>query len=346
MREAIIHCDGSPEMTRNLAGLLSNDLPALTEPAVTFVLECVEELPVKTPVYVALVGLLNLASPTFVEELVTRAVDRLESRLASSAARDDQIRCKLLVRFMTMLPSVNVIRPSAAIDVQDALLCAAGDAADIAAAGAARRDPESNSNSNANANANANAYAWQPRCDFLVKCALAATPWCGASLASAREPGAADAFDALFRAAEEYLVKRSPRGPDPSSMTFSAGAVDAATAAAEADDWLEELFGRVNETRRAGRVHPEAWTTGSVPALVSAFEEFDPSAADANGGRAAETHAPPPMKVPLCAFESVAEALAAFPARPRLRYTRFPVPFLRFFFFFLNFFFEFFFFFR
>ena len=67
MRDAIIHCDGSPEMTRNLAGLLANDLPALTEPATRFLLECVEELPVKTPVYAALLGLLNASSPAFVE---------------------------------------------------------------------------------------------------------------------------------------------------------------------------------------------------------------------------------------------------------------------------------------
>ena len=33
MREAIIHCNGSPEMLRNLAGLLAHDLPSLTEPA-------------------------------------------------------------------------------------------------------------------------------------------------------------------------------------------------------------------------------------------------------------------------------------------------------------------------
>ena len=29
MREAIIHCDGSPEMMKHLSGLLAQDLPAL-----------------------------------------------------------------------------------------------------------------------------------------------------------------------------------------------------------------------------------------------------------------------------------------------------------------------------
>ena len=308
MRDAIIHCDGSPEMTRNLAGLLANDLPALTEPATRFLLECVEELPVKTPVYAALLGLLNASSPDFAEEAAGAAIRRLEEALASTA-RDDQTRAKLLTRFLAMLPAVGVIKPSAAIDVLDALVCAAGDAADVAATKKA-------------ADAAA-AHVWQPRGDFLVGCALAATPWCGASLAGSTEPGAADAFDALFASVEDYLGKRSRRGPDPGAMIFGAGdgAKDAAAGsvapAALADDWLEETFGRVNETRRAGRANPEAWTTASVPAVLSAFPEFAPEALTR-----VEPRTPPPIKVPLPSPSGVAEALAAFPVRPRLRCVR------------------------
>ena len=81
-------------MTRNLAGLLSNDLPSLTEPATRFLLECVEELPVKTPVYVALLGLLNKTASKFVEEFVNSLLERLELRL-QSPNQDDQIRAKL-----------------------------------------------------------------------------------------------------------------------------------------------------------------------------------------------------------------------------------------------------------
>ena len=304
MRDAIIHCDGSPEMTRNLAGLLANDLPALTEPVTRFLLECVEELPVKTPVYAALLGLLNASSPDFVEEAAGAAVRRLEDALASTA-RDDQTRAKLLTRFLAMLPAVGAIKPSAAIDVLDALVCAAGDAADVAAA-------------KKNSGDAAAAHVWQPRGDFLVGCALAATPWCGASFAGATEPGAADAFDALFASVEDYLGKRSRRGPDPSAMTLGAGggAEDAAagSVAPLTDDWLEETFGRVNETRRAGRANPEAWTTASVPALLAAFPEFAPEALTR-----AEPRTPPPIKVPVSSLNSVAEALAAFPVRPRLR---------------------------
>ena len=191
-------------------------MPALTEPATRFLLECVEELPVKTPVYAALLGLLNASSPAFVEECAGAAIRRLEERLANAASsRDDQTRAKLLTRFIAIMPAVGVIKPSAAIDVLDALVCAAGDAADVAAARAGSFGEGSHS---------AAAHVWQPRADFLVGCALAATPWCGASLAAATEPGAADAFDALFAAVEDYLLKRSRRGPDPSAMTFGAGA--------------------------------------------------------------------------------------------------------------------------
>ena len=315
MRDAIIHCDGSPEMTRNLAGLLANDLPALTEPATRFLLECVEELPVKTPVYAALLGLLNASSPAFVEECAGAAIRRLEERLANAASsRDDQTRAKLLTRFIAIMPAVGVIKPSAAIDVLDALVCAAGDAADVAAAKAGSFGEGAHS---------AAAHVWQPRADFLVGCALAATPWCGASLAGSTEPGAADAFDALFTSVEDYLGKRSRRGPDPGAMIFGAGdgAKDAAAGsvapAALADDWLEETFGRVNETRRAGRANPEAWTTASVPAVLSAFPEFAPEALTR-----VEPRTPPPIKVPLPSPSGVAEALAAFPVRPRLRCVR------------------------
>ena len=317
MRDAIIHCDGSPEMTRNLAGLLANDLPALTEPATRFLLECVEELPVKTPVYAALLGLLNASSPAFVEECAGAAIRRLEERLAGAASsRDDQTRAKLLTRFIAIMPSVGVIKPSAAIDVLDALVCAAGDAADVAAARAGSGGAHP-----------AAAHVWQPRGDFLVGCALAATPWCGASLAAATEPGAADAFDALFAAVEDYLLKRSRRGPDPSAMIFGAGAgadggADGGAGAPTTDDWLEETFGRVNETRRAGRLNPEAWTTASVPALIAAFPEFAPDALTVDS----QPRAPPPVKVHFenGADDGVARALATFPVRPRLRCVSFP----------------------
>ena len=157
MRDAIIHCDGSPEMTRNLAGLLANDLPALTEPATRFLLECVEELPVKTPVYAALLGLLNASSPAFVEECAGAAIRRLEERLANAASsRDDQTRAKLLTRFIAIMPAVGVIKPSAAIDVLDALVCAAGDAADVAAAARAAGSFGEGSRSAASP------YVWQP----------------------------------------------------------------------------------------------------------------------------------------------------------------------------------------
>ena len=250
MRNAIVHLDGSPEMTGNLAGLLAADLPNLTQQATEFILECVEELPVKTPVYVALVGLLNTrGSQKFVGDFVDSLFERLELRLASSTT-DDQLRAKLLVRYITMLPSVFVLKASVVIDTLDSLLCCASDAADVAKS----------------AQKGGSDFAWQPRGDFLVKCALAATPWCGASLVSSTEPGTSDGFDNLFLSTQEYLGKRAKNGPDPASGTFkSATSASVGAGAGDvsllADDWLEEFFGRVNETRRAGRENPNAWQT-------------------------------------------------------------------------------------
>jgi nuclear cap-binding protein subunit 1 len=124
---------------------------------------------------------------------------------------------------------------------------------------------------------------------------------------------------------EEYLAKRNRRGPDPSAMTFGAGGASEDAGASLADDWLEETFGRVNETRRAGRANPEAWTTASVPALLSAFPEFSTEALSTRD----ETRVPPPTKVPFLSFASVSEALAAYPVRPRLRCVAFPFFFFR-----------------
>jgi nuclear cap-binding protein subunit 1 len=218
-----------------------------------------------------------------------------------------------------MLPQVGVVKHTDAIDVLDALVCAAGDAADVAIA--------KSKNAGSSGDAKRFGHLWQPRSDFLVGCALAATPWCGASFASAMEPGAADAFDRLLTSVEEYLAKRNRRGPDPSAMTFGAGGASEDAGASLADDWLEETFGRINETRRAGRANPLAWTTASVPALLAAFPEFATEVLSTRD----ETRTPPPTKVPFLSFQSVSEALAAYPTRPRLRCAAFP-----FFFFFFH----------
>jgi hypothetical protein len=68
-------------------------------------LECVQELPVKTPVYATLVGLLNARVPEFVEEVVRTAIEHLEASLKSSDL-SDKIRARLLLRFIAILPTV------------------------------------------------------------------------------------------------------------------------------------------------------------------------------------------------------------------------------------------------
>jgi nuclear cap-binding protein subunit 1 len=283
MRDAIIHCDGGPGPMRSLAALLAHDLPALTVPALKFVMECVQELPVKTPVYATLVGLLNARVPEFVEEVVRTAIEHLEASLKSFELAD-RIRSRLLLRFIAILPAVGVIEPSAALEVLDAVVCAAVAAADAAEPG------------------------WQPRADFLIYIALAAMPWAGATLSSATEANAGEIFDVLMGSIEDYLARRT-QGPDPAAMVFSPAA---GSPAGMVDDWLEELWGRVNEVRKAGKDDAGSWTVKSVPPVMAVFA---PDIADAGGDR----HVPPPLAVPEMSFSGPAEALATFPVRPRLR---------------------------
>jgi nuclear cap-binding protein subunit 1 len=278
MREAIIHCDGSPEMMKHLSGLLAQDLPALNEPASEFVLECVQNLPVKTPVYATLVAMLNHSSGEFVEEVVRATCEQLETTLASTSL-DDRIKARLLLRFIAVWPVVGIVTASAAVDILDAVVCAAVDAADKGEAG------------------------WQPRADYLVYAVLAALPWGGAALQTAKE------FDVMMDSIEDYLRKRR-QGPDPAAMLF---APPAGSAADTVDDWLEECWGRVNEVRKAGAQDDASWSVKSIPPVTDIItgDSFE------LGGGA--HHTPPPLKVAEMSFSGAAEALASYPVRPRLR---------------------------
>ena len=233
MREAIIHCDGSPEMMKHLSGLLAQDLPALNEPASEFVLECVQNLPVKTPVYATLVAMLNHSSGEFVEEVVRATCEQLETTLASTSL-DDRIKARLLLRFIAVWPVVGIVTASAAVDILDAVVCAAVDAADKGEPG------------------------WQPRADYLVYAVLAALPWGGAALQTAKE------FDVMMDSIEDYLRKRR-QGPDPAAMLF---APPAGSATDTVDDWLEECWGRVNEVRKAGALDDASWSVKSIPPVT------------------------------------------------------------------------------
>ena len=277
MREAIIHCDGSPEMMKHLSGLLAQDLPALNEPACKFVLECVQNLPVKTPVYATLVAMLNHGCGEFVEEVVRATCELLETSLAS-ASLDDRIRARLLLRFVAVWPIVGIVSESAAVDILDAVVCAALDAAEKGEPG------------------------WQPRADYLAYIALAALPWAGGTLQKAKE------FDRMMDSIEDYLRKRR-QGQDPAAMLF---APPAGSAADTVDDWLEECWGRVNEVRKAGAQDEASWTVKSIPPVTDIVtgDEFE---------YAGHKHTPPPLKVVEMTFSGAAEAIAAYPVRPRLR---------------------------
>ena len=67
-----------------------------------------------------------------------------------------------------------------------------------------------------------------------------------------------------------------------------------------------------NEVRKAGAQDEASWTVKSIPQVTDVVtgDEFE---------YAGHKHTPPPLKVVEMTFSGAAEALAAYPVRPRLR---------------------------
>jgi hypothetical protein len=59
LREAIIHLDGSEQNVKNLSLDIAPDIQQIGDDVTRFTLECVSELPVKTPVYALLIALIK-----------------------------------------------------------------------------------------------------------------------------------------------------------------------------------------------------------------------------------------------------------------------------------------------
>ena len=109
LRDVIIHCDGSVDVLGGLSGDIARDVPVLCEQATDFVMECVTELPVKTPVYAALVGLINARAGEFGQ----RVVEVTREALGNVLSGDDlsqKVRARLLTRFLVMLSTVGVVQ--------------------------------------------------------------------------------------------------------------------------------------------------------------------------------------------------------------------------------------------
>ena len=104
LREAIIHLDGSEHGVKRLSVDIAPDIQQIGDEVTRFTLECITELPVKTPVYALLIALIKSNSEKFglefSEKFLSRVAEALEHDLTRlDEDRDARTRVKLLVRF-------------------------------------------------------------------------------------------------------------------------------------------------------------------------------------------------------------------------------------------------------
>jgi nuclear cap-binding protein subunit 1 len=249
------------------------------------VLECVCELPIKTPVYAALVALLNCERAEAVGALLAHAHALLRRALALGAR--DAPRARVLTRFFAACAAPRVVVGGDAL----ALLRALVGAAVAAAEDAGRPD------------------GWQPRADALVYYALSALAFAGAELPDSDPEG----LSTLFALVESYLPQRSHKGtplllrplpPPPGGDEDDTG-----------DDELEDLW-----TRICVSAHQKQWDAATLArARVHAPFKAHLTAACAPHALPPLEVPPAPHARWLDAHESYAGARAAFAPRPRLR---------------------------
>ena len=77
LREAIIHLDGSEQNVKNLSLDIAPDIQQIGDDVTRFTLECVSELPVKTPVYALLIALIKSNSEEFGLEFSEKFLSRV-----------------------------------------------------------------------------------------------------------------------------------------------------------------------------------------------------------------------------------------------------------------------------
>ena len=137
----------------------------------------VTQLPVKTPVYGTLVGLMNVKNFDFGKEVVHRLGAELEVALQKA----DTKSIKLLLRFLAELANANVVLPSALLSIFDQMLVSVGE------------------------NKGDEVILGQRRSDFFVYAILSTLPYAGRELAD-RNP---EELDRVLDTIEAYLSKRS-----------------------------------------------------------------------------------------------------------------------------------------
>lgn len=233
-------------------GYLARDLAHSSGEILALLMQCVEELPHKDPLYGALVGLINTED----REFVGKVVDRTHAGIQEALDTDNCNKLRILTRFLTVLMCNSVVSPASLIEFYEALVSSAATTVD-----------EDGGNP-----------AWQARADFYVFCILASLPWGGVEL-SERVP---EELERVLNGVEAYLNLRKP-------VVYSALQVfeksekaedgDDVEMKAESDDYLENLWSSMQALLE------NSWKVDSVPRPHQTFEnrlvntqshDFDP----------------------------------------------------------------------
>jgi len=255
---------------------------------IDIVLECVCELPVKTSLYATLVALLNCSRHEFVGALLTRAQAALRRSLKLGAA--EATRARILTRFLAACATCRAVSFPSALQLLRSLV-------DAALAAAARAEGDAGDDG-----------AWQPRADSLVYAALAAVPFAGQELPD----GNVEGMEAFLLLVSDYLARRRVRGVDAQLRPLRAADEAQAAESGEGEDYVEELWGRIQVCAGSG-----VWDASSL-ARTRVHVPFK-AQLETGSTPHALTDLPVPDLAPGLAPASYAAALVAFPPRPRLR---------------------------
>ncbi|CAK9327994.1 unnamed protein product [Citrullus colocynthis] len=198
-----------------------------------FLLQCVEQLPHKTPLYGTLIGLLNLENEDFVKKIVEQTHTSFQDALNSGHCH----KIRILLRFLTALMSSKVLLSTSLVVVFETLLSSAATTVD---------DEKGNP-------------AWQARADFYITCILSCFPWGGAELFE-QVP---EELERVMVGVEAYLSIRRHTLDTGLSFFEDDGEVEKTL---NEKDFLEDLWGRIQ------MLSTDGWKVDSVPRPHLLFE--------------------------------------------------------------------------
>ncbi|XP_040991745.1 nuclear cap-binding protein subunit 1 [Juglans microcarpa x Juglans regia] len=198
-----------------------------------FLVQCVEQLPHKIPLYGTLVGLMNLESEDFARKVVENTQTNLQDALDSGNCN----RIRILMRFLTVLMCSKVLQSSSLVVAFETLLSSAATTVD-----------EEKGNP-----------SWQACADFYITCILSCLPWGGAELVE-QVP---EEIERVMVGVEAYLSIR--RHASDRGLSFFEDDDEAKNGLGE-KDFLEDLWSRIQDLSNNG------WKLDSVPRPHLSFE--------------------------------------------------------------------------